>query len=47
MGSQSTFGWSLLTSGIVTLALVVLPDDSLWWGIGFVVLGAAALLGRG
>lgn len=46
MTYRTTFGWSLLTSGIVTLVLAVLPGDSVWWGIGLLVVGAATLLRR-
>ncbi len=46
MAYQTTVGWSLLSSGIVTLLLVVLPGDSLWWGIGLLVLGIAILVLR-
>lgn len=46
MSYRTTFGWSLLTSGLVTLALAVLPGDSVWWGVGLLALGAAALLWR-
>ena len=45
MSTRTTLGWSLFTSGLVTLLLVVLPGDSLWWGIGLVVIGLFALLG--
>jgi hypothetical protein len=43
MAYQTTVGWSLLTSGIVTLLLYVLPGDSLWWGIGLLVAGLVVL----
>ena len=43
MAYQTTVGWSLVSSGIVTLLLVVLPGDSLWWGLGLLVLGIAIL----
>lgn len=43
MAYQTTLGWSLVSSGIVTLLLVVLPGDSMWWGIGLLVLGIAIL----
>lgn len=46
MTYQTTMGWSLLTSGIVTLLLAFLPGDSLWWGVGLLVVGAAVLLIR-
>lgn len=40
---QTTVGWSLLTSGIVTLLLVVIPGDSVWWGIALLLVGIAVL----
>ncbi|UPV76583.1 hypothetical protein M0R89_18800 (plasmid) [Halorussus limi] len=43
MTYQTTVGWSLLSSGIVTLALEILPWPSLYWGILFIVLGIATL----
>lgn len=46
MTSRSTIGWSLITSGIVTLLLAFLPGDSLWWGIGLLILGIAIFVGR-
>jgi len=46
MSYQTTVGWSLLSSGIVTLVLKVLPGDSLWWGIGLLVLGILTLYVR-
>lgn len=46
MTYQTTFGWSLLTSGVVTLLLNYLPGDSLWWGIGLLAVGIAVLLIR-
>ena len=46
MTYQTTIGWSLLSSGLVTLLLFVLPGDSLWWGIGLLVLGIAVLYVR-
>ncbi|WP_267641153.1 hypothetical protein [Haloarchaeobius amylolyticus] len=41
-----TLGWSLITSGLVTLALVLLPGDSLWWGLGLTLAGIAVLYSR-
>ncbi|MFD1562121.1 hypothetical protein ACFR99_00840 [Haloarchaeobius amylolyticus] len=41
MTYRTTVGWSLITSGIVTLLLKALPGDSLWWGIGLLLLGIA------
>jgi len=34
MTYQTTVGWSLLSSGVVTLLLAYLPGDSVWWGVG-------------
>ena len=46
MTYQTTVGWSLLSSGVVTLLLNWLPGDSLWWGVGLLVVGVAVLLYR-
>ncbi|MGQ3413369.1 hypothetical protein [Natrinema sp. SYSU A 869] len=46
MTYRSTIGWSLITSGIVTLLLAFLPGDSLWWGIGLLILGIVIFVGR-
>lgn len=46
MAYQTTLGWSILSSGIVTLLLEVLPGDSLWWGFALVLVGAAILYSR-
>lgn len=46
MAHQTTLGWSLLTSGIVTLLLYVLPGDSIWWGIGLLLAGLTVLYTR-
>lgn len=43
---QTTVGWSLVSSGIVTLILNVLPGDSIWWGLGLLVAGLAVLYVR-
>ena len=43
---SDTLGWSLLTSGIVTLLLLWLPYDSLYWGIGLLILGGLLLSRR-
>lgn len=45
-GLTDTLGWSLLTSGIVTILLIGLPYDSLYWGIGLLVLGVLLLSRR-
>jgi hypothetical protein len=46
MTYRTTVGWSLITSGIVTLLLAYLPGDSVWWGVGLLVLGIAVFLVR-
>lgn len=43
MKYRTTVGWSLITSGIVTLILKVLPGDSLWWGLLLLIAGVAIL----
>jgi hypothetical protein len=40
---QTTIGWSLVTSGIVSLVLWAIPGDSVWWGVGLLVLGLVIL----
>lgn len=46
MTYQTTVGWSLFTSGLVTLLLFVLPGDSFWWGILLLVAGLGTLYAR-
>lgn len=46
MSYQTTVGWSLITSGIVTLLLTALPGDSVWWGVGLLILGIAVFYAR-
>ena len=46
MTYRTTIGWSLATSGVVTLLLAVLPGDSLWWGVLLLGLGIAAFFVR-
>ncbi|SIR57246.1 hypothetical protein [Natronorubrum thiooxidans] len=43
MTYRTTIGWSLFSSGVVTLVLKVLPGDSLWWGLLLLVLGMVFL----
>ena len=43
MAYQTTLGWSLLSSGLVTLLLYVLPGDSIWWGVGLLIAGLLVL----
>ncbi|MBV0923435.1 hypothetical protein KTS45_04410 [Halomicroarcula limicola] len=43
MAYQTTIGWSLISSGIVTLVLGFLPGSDLTWGITLLVLGAITL----
>ena len=46
MSYQTTIGWSILSSGIVTLLLTVLPYPSFYWGVGLLILGLVVLLIR-
>ena len=46
MAYRTTIGWSLITSGIVTLMLTVLPGDSVWWGLGLLLAGIAVFVVR-
>ncbi|WP_458210767.1 hypothetical protein [Haladaptatus sp. NG-SE-30] len=43
MAYQTTVGWSLLSSGIVTIILWLIPGDSVWWGLGLLILGLVVL----
>lgn len=43
---RTTIGWSLLSSGLVTLLLKVLPFDSLWWGLLLIAAGIAVMVYR-
>ena len=46
MQYQTTAGWSLITSGLTTLLLKILPGNSIWWGIGFLIIGGIVLFVR-
>jgi len=46
MTYRTTIGWSLTTSGIVTLLLAYLPGESWWWGFGLLILGIAVITVR-
>ncbi|MGF1515275.1 MAG: hypothetical protein ACFB5Z_16465 [Elainellaceae cyanobacterium] len=43
---RTTIGWSLITSGIVTLLLTVLPGNSVWYGVLFLIVGGIILFVR-
>lgn len=43
MAYQTTMGWSLLSSGIVSILLWLIPGNSVWWGVGLLVLGLIVL----
>ena len=43
MPYRTTIGWSLVSSGIVTLLLGFLPGTDLFWGILLVVAGLVTL----
>ena len=44
MAHNTTAGWSLISSGLVTLLLTALPGDSVWWGLGLLAAGVFVLL---
>lgn len=46
MTYRTTIGWSLLSSGIVTLFLEAIPIPSLFLGILLVILGIVVLVWR-
>lgn len=46
MSYRTTIGWSLITSGIVSLLLAFLPGDSVWWGVGLLIVGIAVFFVR-
>ena len=46
MTYRTTLGWSLITSGLLTLALTVLPYPSVYWGIGFLAVGLLVFIPR-
>ncbi|ADJ13433.1 hypothetical protein [Halalkalicoccus jeotgali] len=46
MAFRTTAGWSLITSGIVTLVLAYLPYPSFYWGIGLLVVGVLLFVTR-
>lgn len=46
MTIRTTIGWSLITSGLVTLLLAFLPYPSVYWGIGLLVVGILVFVTR-
>jgi len=46
MAIRTTIGWSLITSGLVTLLLTALPYPSVYWGIGLLIVGILVFLVR-
>lgn len=46
MSYRTTAGWSLLTSGVLTIALTQVPYPSFYWGVGFIVVGALLFVTR-
>ena len=46
MSYRTTVGWSLVSSGMVTLLLKGLPYDSLWWGLLLLAVGIVTLVIR-
>lgn len=43
---RTTLGWSLVSSGVVTLLLTALPGSDVWWGVALVLAGVSALWWR-
>ncbi len=43
---QTTIGWSLITSAIVTFALAAAPGESIYYGIGLLLVGVIVFLFR-
>ncbi|WP_276271323.1 hypothetical protein [Haloarcula litorea] len=46
MAYQTTLGWSLVSSGVVTLLLGVLPGSDLLWGVLLLAAGIVTLYVR-
>jgi len=46
MSSQTTLGWSLVSSGIVTLLIGALPFPDLFWGLLLLAAGVVTLYVR-
>lgn len=46
MAYTTTLGWSLVSSGLVTLLIGVLPGSDLMWGVLLLITGGAVLLKR-
>lgn len=46
MAIRTTIGWSLITSGIVTLLLAYLPYPSVYWGVGLLLVGILIFVTR-
>lgn len=46
MSYRTTIGWSLITSGVLTLLLEYLRYPSVYWGIGFIVVGVIVFVTR-
>lgn len=46
MAIRTTIGWSLITSGVVTLVLAVLPFPSVYWGVVLLAVGLLVFVTR-
>lgn len=46
LARNTTAGWSLISSDIVTLLLTVFPGDSVWWGLGLLAVGLFILINK-
>ena len=46
MSYRTTVGWSLVSSGLVTIFIGLLPGPDLFWGVALLVAGAVTMLWR-
>lgn len=46
MSYQTTLGWSLISSGIVTLVIGFIPGSDLFWGVLLCLLGLVVFYTR-
>ncbi len=46
MTYQTTIGWSIFTSGIITLVLEAIPIHSIWLGVVLTLVGVVVLYVR-
>ena len=46
MSYRTTVGWSLICSGLITLAIEFQPYPSFYWGVGLLLLGIVVFVFR-